>query len=438
MLDMTFRSSMAGLAALTLLLAGCEGQSTGGATATGGDDIDLSASATGGTGFANKDAGSTAAEDGTGGPVIKNFSVNIGLSCAGNIDCPGDVDCYGDRETPSAICTIACSDDSGCPAAFACKGPEGGDRACVPRTFCATCTEDAQCGDGGRCVTMSEGKFCSRDCTKKTGCPRFAQCQEVDEGGLACVHTSGTCQGDGSLCTPCAATGKCAEGGSCLTFSYTGEAFCSAACDGTTCATGYACANVQTGPETTSSQCVPDSKTAPKCVASLHGTMEVGDILEDFEMVGYLDTDSDGSLLTTSDGPPELARRIKFSEYASIGGYKAVLFNVAAGWCGPCQQETTGFKKLMAAYPNLGIYQVIFDGAKQNTKPTLTLAKSWIKNLNAAGAVGVDAEKRVVPYNTAGSTPLNMIVDAQTRKILKKFNGAPAGSLNSTVAPYLK
>jgi hypothetical protein len=86
----------------------------------------------------------------------------------------------------------------------------------------------------------------------------------------------------------------------------------------------------------------------------------------------------------------------------------------------------------------VGIFQVIFDGATQGSKPSLTMLKQWITKLNGVGAVGVDQERNVIPINTAGSTPLNIIIDAQSRKILKKFNGAPAGSLGSVLAPYLK
>lgn len=431
------------LAVASLAVSACTANSGGGAggpAAVSADAVTTGASASGGSGFANKDAASNTDPDAAASdvPVVKTFSPNIGLSCAGEVACPtdGSVDCYGNVESPSAICTVACNTDTDCPAAFACKGPAG-NRACQPRTFCSTCTEDAQCGAGSRCVTMGDAKFCSRDCTKKTGCPRYAQCQEVDEGGMACVHTSGTCQGDGSLCSACAATGDCGSGGTCLTFNYTGEQFCATPCDGNSCATSYSCVKVSTADGPTP-ECVPADKNAPKCVSSLHGTMEVGDIMEDFEMVGFEDTDQDGQMLKLADGSPEIAHRIRLSEYAAMGGYKVIIFVVAAGWCGPCQQETTTNKKLMASYPNVGIFQVLFDGATQNTPAKMALTKSWIKNLNAVGAVGADFEKRVVPINTAGSVPLNIIIDAQTRKILLKMNGAPPGGMGSVVAKYAK
>jgi thiol-disulfide isomerase/thioredoxin len=128
---------------------------------------------------------------------------------------------------------------------------------------------------------------------------------------------------------------------------------------------------------------------------------------------------------------------IKLSEFAK-NGYKIILLNAAAGWCGPCQQETAGFKSLAAKYPELGIYQVLFDNVKQGQTPTLSFLNQWVKTLKPAGAVGIDPERNIVPINTGGSTPLNMIIDAKTLKVLKKFNGAPATGLNSVIAPYFK
>ncbi|MBI5610043.1 MAG: redoxin domain-containing protein, partial [Deltaproteobacteria bacterium] len=229
----------------------------------------------------------------------------------------------------------------------------------------------------------------------------------------------------------------CGEGGFCLTFTYSGEQFCSAPCDSNSCPEGYSCEQLSTSAGVPK-QCVPADQKQPKCVPSLHGTMETNDIFTDFAMVGYTDTDGDGSILTTADGAGEPAKRIKFSEYAANNDFKVILFNVAAGWCGPCQQETTGFKQLLKTYPKLGIYQVLFDGATQNTPAKLDLARNWIKKLGGVGATGVDFDKSVSPINTAGSTPLNMIIDAKTFKILKKFNGAPAGGMASTLAPYFK
>jgi hypothetical protein len=427
--------------AIPLFAAACgtsEGTSSsaGGSGGGGAVSADVSGVAPrGGSTDAGSDTSAPNPDAAVAGKVIPE---SLGVSCAGTGTCPDGLDCYGNIETPSAICTWVCSGDVDCPAAYQCIGEKaGGDKICLPRKFCSSCDKDEQCGPGGRCVDMGNGsaKFCSRECSKNTGCPRYADCVDNGDGTSVCKHNSGTCEGDGSLCAPCIEGGNgCQEGGVCLTYLHTKESFCSAGCT-SSCPSGYSCTDVGSP---TGKQCIPADKSAPKCVPKIHATMEVGDIMDDFEMVGYMDTDGDGSVLKLADGSNEQPMRLKLSEYAGLGGFKLILFNVSAGWCGPCQQETLGFKPLMKAYPDVGIFQVIFDGATQGSKPSLTMLKQWITKLNGVGAVGVDQERNVIPINTAGSTPLNIIIDAQSRKILKKFNGAPAGSLGSVLAPYLK
>ena len=377
------------------------------------------------------------ADAGASKPV---FNADIGMSCAITGACPVDMKCLGvSTDSPTAYCSETCSSDKSCPPSFACKA-SGNDNYCQPRQFCGTCKSDEQCGAGNRCVTMGDAKFCSKSCNVgKTECPRFAACQDVAEGGSACVHSAGTCAGDGTLCATCAAEDNCAggAGGMCLTFNSTHEQFCSAPCgSGGTCPSGFSCVDIATGPSTKVKECVPGDKTQPKCVKKIFPQMEEGDTIDEFLITGYQDTDNNGSVLTTSDGE-EQVRVIKFSEFAD-SGYKTVLFNVAAGWCGPCQEETKTFKALVAKYPDLGIYQVIFDGTTPGTLATVKLAKSWASALKGQGAVGVDPERKVTAWNTAGSTPLNMIVDAKSRKILKKINGAPAAGIGSIIAPYMK
>ncbi len=446
------------LAAATLCcgsaLGACEAAAPAGSGAGGtqAEDANQTTAGTGG-GIIESDAtvastadASAAGSDGgpTTGPLV---NADIGLSCAITGACPVGLSCIGGASKDSAhvYCSAVCSKDADCPAEFACSkqsvNADGSAKnLCTRRGFCAACASDAQCGPGGRCIAMGEGKFCSRSCNLgKFECQRYAECKEVPEGGAACVHNAGSCLGNGSLCAACAGGDNCATkeggaGGMCLTYNHTKEQFCSAPCGaGDSCPAGYGCVGIGASK---SKQCVPSDKNAPKCVPKLNKHIEEGDILEDFSMVGYIDTDGDGSLLATSGGNEE-PRIIKLSEYADLG-YKIVLFNVAAGWCGPCKQETTTFKSLIAKYPDLGIYQVLYDGTQPGSLPTLQLAKDWIKSFKGQGAVGVDPDRNVAPINVAGSTPLNIVIDAKTRKVLKKINGVPATGISGLVAPYLK
>ncbi len=446
------------LAAAILCFSGAFGACQAAAPAPGGsggataEDANQTTAGTGG-GIIESDATVASKADVThagadsGATTGPTLNPDIGISCAITGACPEGLSCIGGatKDSPQVYCSAECSKDAECPETFACTkqgvNKDGSDKnLCTRRGFCAQCATDAQCGAGGRCVGMGSGKFCSRSCNLgKFECQRFAECKEVAEGGAACVHSSGSCLGDGSLCAACSAADNCATkdggaGGMCLTYNHTKEQFCSAPCGtGDSCPSGYGCVAIGASK---SKQCVPSDKQAPKCVPKLNKHIEEGDILEDFAMVGYLDTDGDGSLLTTTTGNEE-PRIIKLSEYADLG-FKVVLFNVSAGWCGPCKQETTTFKSLLAKYPDVGIYQVLYDGAQQGSLPALQLAKDWIKSFKGQGAVGVDPDRNVAPINVAGSTPLNLIIDAKTRKVLKKINGLPQTGIAGVIAPFMK
>lgn len=430
-------SALVCLGAASLAASGCDNatpaNSAGGAVGT---DIDLLGNG-GNQGFA--DSGS--ASDATGGgqdsassgdgATTKVFAQEFGWPCGGTGVCGGGLKCFGNVESPSALCTDNCSGDADCPTAFACSKfqlKDGATSVCTPRDFCSTCKSDAECGSGGRCIAMGSASYCSRSCDPNgTDCPRYATCSEISAGDFACVHAAGDCKGDGTLCAACASEDNCGTGGACLSYLHTKEQFCSAPCNGTTCPATFKCVDVQTatGP---AKQCVPGDTKAPKCVPKLHAYLEEGDIMQDFAITGYM---------TGGDGASDAPMVIKLSEFAK-NGYKIILLNAAAGWCGPCQQETATFKSLAIKYPELGIYQVLFDNVKQGQTPTLSFLNQWVKTLKPAGAVGIDPERNIVPINTGGSTPLNMIIDAKTLKVLKKFNGAPATGLNSVIAPYFK
>lgn len=425
------------LSAFMALSGGCASSGTPAAAGNNAQSTDIDLLGGGGAGgFA--DAGATDTGTGDSGTVDtgaskpdtsapKEFPAEFGWPCGGTGKCEADLKCFGNVESPSAICTAECAADSDCPVEFACT-KSGKTSVCLPREFCSSCKTDAQCGAGGRCVGMGAASYCTRSCTfGKTDCPRYATCTEIGADDYVCIHSAGDCQGDGTLCAACAAEDTCGSGGACLSYLHTKEQFCSAPCDGTTCPATYKCVDVQTATGK-SKQCVPGDSKSPKCVPKLHNYLEVGSIMQDFAITGYI---------TNGDGLADTPMVIKLSEFAK-NGYKIILLNAAAGWCGPCQQETMGFKSLAAKYPELGIYQILFDNVGQGQVPTISFLNQWTKALKPYGATGIDPERNIVPINTGGSTPLNMIIDAKTLKVLQKFNGAPSGGLGPVLAPYFK
>ncbi len=371
--------------------------------------------------------------------VDVSYDSKIGTSCAVVGTCPtSTMKCLGGLENAAAYCTSECKDDTGCPPAYFCRELSDKKKYCYKRGFCSHCAFDAQCGPGRKCVKQGTKSFCSKPCTAgKTECPRFADCKDLGGGEFGCVHKAGTCAGDGKFCSPCTGLdGDCEAGALCLTFTYSSEAFCATSCATAACPTVAAakCEEIPLSATEKSKQCVPGDEKAPSCLTALSPTMEEGDTMEDFAMVGYVDENQDGSLAG------EKLKVIKLSDFASA---KLILFNVSAGWCGPCQLETKDFAGLMQSYGSQGlmIVQTLFDSDQQGVKPTVKLLDAWVNpanKLNPVGACGIDPGRVSVPYNTGGTTPLNLLLDAKTRKVLKKFNGYSLAQTKTWIEAALK
>lgn len=253
------------------------------------------------------------------------YDKDIGKFCGIDGAC-GSLTCLGTTGDALAFCSTSCKTDLDCPPAFTCEKQTGGKTYCIRRSFCSPCLGDENCPSDQKCVSMFGAKYCTRTCTKGgSDCPMYADCKDPGDGTYVCQHKQGKCVSDGSLCSPCTKSDNCQSGGLCLTFTLSGESFCGTDCTSSgTCSTGYTCSSVSS----TAKQCVPDAKgTTPyyTCTSGItYPTLQVGDILEDFAMVGYKDLDGSG---TTTGKKLEV---IKLSDYASRA--KVIVLNIMTFW----------------------------------------------------------------------------------------------------------
>lgn len=353
----------------------------------------------------------------------RSYAEGTGTTCEITGACPTGLKCIGNKEVPGAVCSATCASDLDCPPTLTCRAQADGNSYCTTRKFCTGCAFDEQCGPGAVCADMGKGKFCSKLCNAgSTECPRYADCTDV--GGLpTCVHRAGTCAGDGSVCQPCS-DAACNEG-QCLTFPGTLENFCSKDCTTNADCGTLECSQVSAD-TTKPHECTPKTNS---CVSKITPTMGVGDIMDDFGMIGYVDTNDNISL---ADETPKLIHLSDFSDR------KLIAVTISAGWCGPCQEETTTFETTMkGANYEVMIFQILVEGPTHGSTPTLAFSKDWVTQLKAAGASGIDATGIAQTWNEAGSIPMNMVIDAKTRQILKKFNGSPPGGWTPTLKYYL-
>jgi len=105
-------------------------------------------------------------------------------------------------------------------------------------------------------------------------------------------------------------------------------------------------------------------------------------------------------------------------------GNKALLINIGAGWCGPCQEETLEFPELYEEFGGQGleIVQVMFQDWTSQL-PTSSFCEDWVTgewsdrqvDLDLAFPVLVDQTNEwtgVYLQNPQAATPINMLIDA--------------------------
>jgi hypothetical protein len=256
----------------------------------------------------------------------KTYNKDVGKACGASGSCPTTATkCVGYTYDALALCSAECKSDLNCPPTLMCNKQSDGKSYCLARPFCAPCLYDGQCGTDAKCVSMTGGKFCTKTCTKgSTECPMYAECKAGSSGTYYCQHKSGKCVGDGSLCAPCVSAAQCKTGGVCLTFGGTEESFCGTDCTSTgTCESSSSkCYQIST----TQSQCGPAAASSGEfatCTSGLTYIMNVGDVMDDFAMVGYNDLKGDGDTTTAKLGI------VKLSDLSSK---KIIILNIGAFW----------------------------------------------------------------------------------------------------------
>lgn len=258
-----------------------------------------------------------------------NYNPDLGKFCGVTGSCPSGLTCVGDKYDWGSFCRGTCATDLNCPPAMECETDiSGSAKYCRPRRMCSQCATDLSCPTGMKCVTMLGGKYCTRTCNPgSTECPMAETCKAVSGGSHACQPKTGSCRGSGGVCSGCSKNDHCNTGGICLSMSLSGETFCGSPCTtASSCGGNFKCYAVGT---TGKKQCgpgIPSGQTYPSCSGGItFPIFNVGDVIDDFAMVGYKDTNNNGTL--TDENTLQV---IRLSHYASKA--KLILLNISAFW----------------------------------------------------------------------------------------------------------
>jgi len=122
-------------------------------------------------------------------------------------------------------------------------------------------------------------------------------------------------------------------------------------------------------------------------------------------------------------------------------GKSLLLVSIGAGWCQPCIDEMKLIEKKTHEKfcgRGLGIVSVIFQDERQRI-PTSTFCGQWRQRFGLTFPVLLDQlqqTKKLMDYQTG--TPLNLLLDARTMKILFRWSGEVPKGLNDQIEQELK
>ncbi len=117
---------------------------------------------------------------------------------------------------------------------------------------------------------------------------------------------------------------------------------------------------------------------------------------------------------------------VALSSYLDETGerYELVLLNTAALWCSACQIEHRALPGRYATYGprGLAIIGALFQDEKAEPADVTDL-KNWVEAFDVTYTMALDPEYQLGAYASAETAPLNIVIDARTMTILKKYVG---------------
>ncbi len=308
-------------------------------------------------------------------------------------------------------CETSCK-ETGCDTGFVCDETQN---KCV-----ASCLE-VQCKDGSHCNT--ETKLCETNCTE-ADCNAAAN-EVCDPETFVCVVKAET------ACT----ADSCVESSHCNT--TTGH--CVGGCADIECPEGDVC-------NPSLLRCVhPCTPGACRGESFCNTENKLCESFVDYPAGPYGNEEGDViKELSWTDTSKKLASLKKLhSMYVKTGYPRVIILVESAGWCDPCRQEAPALSQFFkdTRMPNgqerVAVIQTVVD---DNSADGLMahpdeFAKSWKNDYSIefpvvgdngrfASENGFDNELPLLEnYNASGSIPFNLIISAQTMKIVGLENG---------------
>lgn len=183
---------------------------------------------------------------------------------------------------------------------------------------------------------------------------------------------------------------------------------------------------------------------------------QVDSVMENLEFLGWTAPVDRGFDVTQFE-------KIKLSDYYDPDGskgFKVIMINSSAGWCSVCRAEYKGSygtcagtfktctsnancsggatcekKSMQAHYEELAPQGVVFLGtlfedSSNPPKPAKPIdLQKWTDSYDVNFPMGLDPGFKLGAFFTADATPMNLVIDARTMRVIGKVLGGDVGKV---------
>ncbi|MBM4354995.1 MAG: TlpA family protein disulfide reductase [Deltaproteobacteria bacterium] len=135
---------------------------------------------------------------------------------------------------------------------------------------------------------------------------------------------------------------------------------------------------------------------------------------------------------------PAAEKVVKLSDLYKSPTKKLLLINSSAGWCSACKQEAMALKGVYDTYKGDGfeIWFTLFQDYEGNPA-TVSFWNKWMNSMKPNYPTLLDTEFQMGDYFKVESTPMNMMVDLATMKIVYLQVGYNEAGLKSKIKELL-
>jgi thiol-disulfide isomerase/thioredoxin len=144
----------------------------------------------------------------------------------------------------------------------------------------------------------------------------------------------------------------------------------------------------------------------------------VGSTIENLRLIGQTDDDGDGRLDAN-----DTVRPIFLSELRNHPGVRAIVIDVFAEWCVPCNMEQPQLVMLASTYAGRVAFFGVMEQDHNGNPATIRALDQWSAQYHVAYAMAADPDLALGPYTPEEAYPTSILVRTRDMQIVYVHSG---------------